>query len=130
MNNSLTYSEIDAAEIYDLIKDIKDPEHPLSLSELNVVNLEDLVVDAEHNSVTIWWTPTIPKCSMALIIGLSISSKLRRCLPMSWRMRILCKEGTHENELELNKQINDKERATAAIENPNLLKLINQCINV
>ncbi|GMF08926.1 unnamed protein product [[Candida] boidinii] len=35
---------IDAQEIYDLISTISDPEHPLTLGQLAVVNLNDIEV--------------------------------------------------------------------------------------
>ena len=38
------------------------------------------------------------------------------------------KEGTHNTEQDINKQINDKERVAAAMENPNLRETVDQCI--
>jgi hypothetical protein len=37
---------------------------------------------------------------------------------------VLVTPGTHTHELEINKQINDKERVAAAIENPNISRII------
>ena len=37
-------------------------------------------------------------------------------------------EGTHSIEEDVNKQINDKERVAAAMENPNLRDVVEQCI--
>jgi hypothetical protein len=34
---------IDAREVFDIIRNINDPEHPLTLEELNVVRLDWLV---------------------------------------------------------------------------------------
>ena len=33
------YDPFDSREVFDLIRNIRDPEHPLSLEELNVVNI-------------------------------------------------------------------------------------------
>lgn len=33
------YDPFDSREIFDLVRNIRDPEHPLSLEELNVVRL-------------------------------------------------------------------------------------------
>lgn len=41
----------DAREIFDLIRDINDPEHPLTLEELNVVELNKVKVDDDDNQV-------------------------------------------------------------------------------
>ncbi|CRL03540.1 CLUMA_CG016494, isoform A [Clunio marinus] len=38
-------------------------------------------------------------------------------------------KGAHSTEDEINKQINDRERVAAAIENQNLLKLVENCIS-
>ena len=36
--------------------------------------------------------------------------------------------GSHQNEAAINKQLGDKERVAAALENPQLLNMVNQCI--
>jgi len=35
---------IDEREIFDLLRDINDPEHPMSLEELNVIQMENIEV--------------------------------------------------------------------------------------
>jgi hypothetical protein len=40
------------------------------------------------------------------------------------------KPGTHSSEDAVNRQLSDKERCAAALENPNLIGVINQCIGV
>lgn len=42
--NPNVVDEIDGREIFDLIRDINDPEHPLTLEELNVVEEEKCFV--------------------------------------------------------------------------------------
>jgi hypothetical protein len=44
------------------------------------------------------------------------------------KLDIFIKKGTHSTEDEINKQINDRERVAAAIENQNLWKLVENCI--
>ena len=41
----------DAREIFDLIREINDPEHPLTLEQLNVVELDKIDVNDEKNIV-------------------------------------------------------------------------------
>jgi hypothetical protein len=36
--------------------------------------------------------------------------------------------GAHSSEAAVNKQLNDKERVAAALENPNLLDMVNRCV--
>lgn len=74
--------EIDRREIFDLIRSINDPEHPLTLEglnmkdlsvsqiascsvlELHVVDLDGVAIDNQTNTVQIKFRPTIPHCSM------------------------------------------------------------------
>jgi metal-sulfur cluster biosynthetic enzyme len=120
-----------AATVYDLIKDIRDPEKPETLEQLNVVS-EDCVkvfpLNIDTCLISIEFTPTIPHCSLATLIGLCLRTKLETCLPHKHRLDINIKPGTHDTAEQISKQINDKERVAAALENPNLMKIVNECI--
>ncbi|XP_018327291.1 MIP18 family protein galla-2 [Agrilus planipennis] len=120
--------EIDSREIFDLIRGINDPEHPLTLEELHVVEDSLIFVDNRNNIVKVLFTPTIPHCSMATLIGLSIRVKLLRSLPPRFKVSVEINPGTHVSENSVNKQLADKERVAAALENTHLIKVINQCI--
>lgn len=125
---------IDAQEVFDLISTISDPEHPLTLAQLAVVNLSDITVTHgatknELSEVLIKITPTITHCSLATLIGLGIRVRLERSLPPRFRFRILIKEGTHQSENQVNKQLNDKERVAAACENDHLLSVVLQMLS-
>lgn len=112
----------------DLIRDINDPEHPLTLEQLHVVQEDLIEVDNKNNTIKVNFTPTIPHCSMATLIGLSIRVKLIRCLPVRFKVNVEVTKGTHNSENSVNKQLADKERVAAALENTYLIKVINQCI--
>ena len=101
---------IDAQEVYDLISSISDPEHPLSLSQLSVVNLDDIhVLDGratgQKSTVTIDITPTIPHCSMATLIGLCVRVRLERSLPSRFRVDVRVRKGTHQSETQVNRTV-------------------------
>lgn len=122
-------------QIFDIIKDIRDPEKPETLEELLVVQ-EDLVDVCESiekpGSFTthIQFVPTVPHCSLATLIGLCIRTKLDQELPKGlFKIDLAIKEGTHSTAQEITKQINDKERVAAALENPNLRQTVDDCIN-
>ncbi|KAF7491012.1 MIP18 family protein F45G2.10 [Sarcoptes scabiei] len=121
--------EIDAREIFDLIRGIKDPEHPLTLEELNVVQEDHITIDAKENIVEVIFTPTIEHCSLASLIGLCIQVKLLRSLPPNFKIMVKIAPGSHSTEAIVNKQLADKERVAAALENHNLLAVINQCLD-
>ncbi|KAJ4952305.1 hypothetical protein NE237_029137 [Protea cynaroides] len=112
-------------EIFELV-DIKDPEHPYSLEELKVITQDAIEVDG--NRVLITFTPTVEHCSMATVIGLCIKTKLMRSLPSRYKVDIRLAPGSHATEAAVNKQLNDKERVVAALENPNLLRMVEECL--
>ena len=151
-----------------MIRDIKDPEHPHTLEELNVVKESDITLnhlpsstsnsEPSHNQtsprqpqaeaaagtglsaasaysdesrevlVRVQFTPTVPHCSLATLIGLCIRIKLERNLQRSFKLDIFVNEGSHSIEGDVNKQINDKERVAAAMENSNLREMVEECI--
>ncbi|XP_005999756.1 cytosolic iron-sulfur assembly component 2A isoform X1 [Latimeria chalumnae] len=120
-----------ALEVYDIIRTVRDPEKPNTLEELDVVS-EDSVevqeIDEDEYLIIIRFTPTVPHCSLATLIGLCLRVKLQRCLPFKHKVEIYISEGTHSTEEDINKQINDKERVAAAMENPNLREIVEQCV--
>jgi len=120
--------------VYDLIRTIRDPEKPETLEELDVVQ-EDLVAVSQgqgHRSyyeVKVEFVPTVPHCSLATLIGLCLRTKLDRELPQGqFKVDIAVREGSHSTAAEVTKQINDKERVAAALENPNLKETVERCI--
>ncbi|XP_075060460.1 cytosolic iron-sulfur assembly component 2B [Mixophyes fleayi] len=123
------HDQIDDREIFDLIRSINDPEHPLSLEELNVVEEVRVKVNDDESTVLVEFTPTIPHCSMATLIGLSIKVKLLRSLPQRFKVDVHITPGTHASEHAVNKQLADKERVAAALENSHLLEVVNQCLS-
>ena len=122
--------EIDAREVFDLLRSINDPEHPLTLEELNVLQEGHIEVNDPESRVEVLFTPTIPHCSMATLIGLSIRVRLLRALPGRFKVDIRICPGTHASEQAVNKQLADKERVAAALENTHLLEVVNQCLNI
>ncbi|KAJ5779055.1 hypothetical protein N7457_006775 [Penicillium paradoxum] len=131
-DDNLLEEPIDEQEIYDLISSISDPEHPISLGELAVVSLPDIMIkptlpdvpDSPLQTVSVLITPTITHCSLATVIGLGVRVRLEQSLPSRFRMDIRIKEGTHSTGDEVNKQLADKERVAAALENGALMGVI------
>ncbi|KAG1354240.1 putative protein AE7 [Cocos nucifera] len=65
---------------------------------------------------------------MATVIGLCLRVKLMRSLPSRYKVDVRIAPGTHATEAAVNKQLNDKERVAAALENPNLSEMVNECL--
>lgn len=127
----------------DLISTISDPEHPVSLGQLSVINLPDIhitptplpgVVPDPNTIVTVLVevTPTITHCSLATVIGLGVRVRLEQALPPNYRVVVRCKENSHSQDDQVNKQLGDKERVAAALENDTLKgvldKMLETCV--
>ncbi|KAF3938548.1 hypothetical protein ABW19_dt0208348 [Dactylella cylindrospora] len=129
--------DIDEQEIYDLISTISDPEHPLSLGELAVINLPHIHVTHGQptpsnpnpmSHVLVEITPTINHCSLATVIGLGVRVRLEQALPARFRIDVKIREGTHQSTDQVNKQLNDKERVAAACENETLMGVLSNML--
>ena len=130
-NSCNTREAFTAEEIFHIVRNIQDPEHPLTLEQLNVVNRHHIVVQDNYpdmSMVHVRFTPTIPHCSMATLIGLCIRVKLLRSLPPRFKVHVTIQPGTHASEAAVGKQLADKERVCAALENEHLLGVVNKCV--
>ncbi|KAF1992135.1 hypothetical protein K402DRAFT_416607 [Aulographum hederae CBS 113979] len=130
-----TAEVIDEQEVFDLISTISDPEHPLSLGSLAVVNLPDIHIKhptsprSPISTVLVEITPTITHCSLATVIGLGVRVRLEQSLPPRFRVDVRIKEGTHSSAESVNKQLGDKERVAAALENGTLMGVLRKMLS-
>lgn len=134
--------DLTTEEVFEIIRNIQDPEHPLTLEQLGVVSRQQIEIDhttttavvagqqqRKRKRVMVHFTPTIPHCSMATQIGLCLQVKLDRSLPAAlYKTTVKIEPGTHASENAINKQLADKERVCAALENQHLLGIVNRCI--
>ncbi|KAF1740466.1 hypothetical protein MXB_4715 [Myxobolus squamalis] len=122
--------EIDPQELFEMICYIKDPEHmDTTLEQLHIVRPDLISINHDEKSIYVFFTPTIPNCSMSSLIGLCIHSMLTRCLP-KYKIHVKIEPGSHLQEHQINKQLSDKERVCAALEGEKLLSIINRCLNI
>jgi hypothetical protein len=78
--------------------------------------------------VSVEITPTITHCSLATVIGLGVRARLEQALPPNYRLDIRCKENSHSQDEQVNKQLGDKERVAAALENDTLKGVIDKML--
>ncbi len=119
--------------IADLISPIMDPEHPYTLGSLSVVNLPDIHITPLARTpslsvVTVLITPTITHCSLATVIGLGVRVRLEQALPPRFRVDVKIKEGTHSTGEAVTRQLSDKERVAAALENETLVRMMRKML--
>ncbi|KAJ6782171.1 hypothetical protein PWT90_03603 [Aphanocladium album] len=125
---------------FNLISTITDPEHPVSLGQLSVINLSDIRLTPSPRGggqlvdpntlvdVFVEITPTITHCSLATILGLAVRVRLEQALPPNYRVDVRCKESTHVQDDQVNKQLADKERVAAALENDSLKSVLDKML--
>ncbi|KAK6922712.1 hypothetical protein RJ641_011016 [Dillenia turbinata] len=139
---------VDPLEIYDILLSLYlFSLSILDCSFLSVLSEESITVDEKLGRILITFTPTIQHCSMATVIGLCLRVKLKDCFPPHFKVDIKVSPGSHANEESGNWKLepsffsihvaslspptillNDKERVAAALENPNLRQLVDECI--
>ena len=127
-NDPSVEDPIDKYELYEIIRTINDPEHPLTLEQINVVSVDNIHVDNEKKRITVYFTPTVPNCTMSAIIGLSIKVKLLNTVSRKYKIDVLIEPGKHMTEDAINKQLCDKERVYAALEADGLKRIISRTI--
>lgn len=117
-------------QVYDVIRDIRDPEKPQTLEELGVVSEDEIEVQVleRYTRINVTFVPTVPHCHLATMIGLCIRVKLERDVPYKFKLDVQIKSGTHATGPEIGKQINDKERVAAALENADVCEAVDRCI--
>jgi len=133
----LDRSRLTGRALTDLISTISDPEHPHTLGQLSVVRLPDIHLSpspAELASpdslltVLVELTPTINHCSLATVIGLAVRCRLEQTLPPNYRVDVRMKDGSHAQDDQVNKQLGDKERVAAALENDTLQRMVDKML--
>ena len=117
------------AKVFDIVASIRDPEKPNTLSELEVVRRDLIEVEVDRKKLKVGFSPTIPHCSLATLIGLCLKVKIERSLRgEGYKLDLYIEPGKHQSAEEITKQINDKERVAAAMENPKLIETVESCI--
>lgn len=107
-------------KVYEIVRYINDPEHPLTLEQLNIITPNSITVDNINKYIIVYFTPTIPNCSMSTLIGLMIKVKLLNSVSSKFKVDVYVTPGKHMSEDAINKQLNDKERVYAALESDSL----------
>ncbi len=98
---------MDKKEILEVLKEVQDPEMPVSILELDMVNEEDITIESDKK-VKIRFKPTSPMCPMGSVLGVLIKKKLKDALDVDAEVTV--RPGAHMNEELVNSIINSKER--------------------
>ncbi|KAL0590140.1 hypothetical protein ABG067_001780 [Albugo candida] len=61
-SDEATVDPFDNEEVFQMIRHINDPEHPLTLEQLKVATLDNVHVNERDSLIKVFFTPTIPHC--------------------------------------------------------------------
>ncbi len=137
--DELKYWIPSSIRIFTLIKKIRDPEFPYFLYVLNIITIEKILIENyilnQNINININVAPTYNMCTMSSIIGLSIENiiyneysglVLKNYFPINWNWKycITILPAFHIKGLTITKQLNDKERISAAIENFSIRNIV------
>lgn len=105
----------------------------VKLQDVHLTQVSDQLSPIVISHVLVELTPTVTHCSLATVIGLGVRVRLEQALPPSYRVEVKIKKDTHSQAEEVSKQLADKERVAAALENENLLgilkKMMKPCLD-
>ena len=85
-------------------------------------------LDDDYINVKIEFTPTVPHCTLATLIGLCIWVKINNAFGDLCKIELFITPGSHPHSREITKQMNDKERLLSAKDNVELMGLVNLCL--
>lgn len=97
---------MDKDKIMNILGKVYDPEYPLSVTELKIVEEND--IEISDNDVTVQFKPTTPYCPMGGIIGVLIKYALEKELKVPIKVKI--KKGAHVQEEMFNEMLNQNDR--------------------
>ncbi|MBS7657638.1 MAG: iron-sulfur cluster assembly protein [Candidatus Bathyarchaeia archaeon] len=102
---------MDKKEILETLRNVYDPEFPVSVIELGIVKEEDINLNGDKPVVL--FTPTSPLCPMGGIIGLVIKYALEKKFGKEFEVKV--KPGSHADEESLNNILQDRKKFEESI---------------
>ncbi len=118
---------LDKKTIMDILKGVYDPEYPVSVVEMNVVD-ESSIEILSDGKIRVTFKPTTPFCPMGGLIGVLIKYALEKTLNV--KAEVLVKPGSHVSEGTINNAINDESQYEAIIKQLSDMNLLKSCVKV
>jgi metal-sulfur cluster biosynthetic enzyme len=97
---------MDKDTVMEVLGKVYDPEYPLSVTELKIVEEED--IDISDEGLTVQFKPTTPYCPMGGIIGILIKYALEKKLGIPVKVKV--KSGSHVQEEIFNEMLNQEDK--------------------
>jgi len=115
---------MEKTEILEALKKVFDPEYPLSVVDLKIVEEKDISFDSDK--IKIEYTPTTPYCPMGGIIGVLIKYALENRFSREFNVKV--KAGAHVQETMLNELLSSKEKYEQMIERLKTAGILERCV--
>ena len=115
---------MEKTEILEVLKKVFDPEYPLSVVELKIVEEKDISFDSDK--IRIEFTPTTPYCPMGGIIGVLIKHALENKFNREFDVKV--KAEAHVQEGMLNELLSSKEKYDETIQRLKTAGILERCI--
>jgi metal-sulfur cluster biosynthetic enzyme len=115
---------MDKQTILDHLRNVLDPEHPVSIVDLKIVTEDDITIT--NGEINIKFKPTSPFCPMGAVIGLVIKKAITDATGKEVNVEV--REGTHVREEYVNKIINDKDNYDNTIKKLEQSGLLARCL--
>ena len=110
-------------EVMDVLKKVNDPEHPIPITDLNIVNEDSISI--EGDKIKIDFRPTVPFCPMGGAIGVIIKYALEKELGKEVEVQVAC--GSHAQEDMLNQMLSDRKQYEELLERLKQSGLLQTC---
>jgi len=115
---------MEKTEILEALEKVFDPEYPLSVVELKIVEEKDIFFDGDK--IRIEFTPTTPYCPMGGIIGVLIKYAVENKFSRQFDVKV--KAGAHVQEDTLNELLSSKEKYDETIQRLKTAGILERCI--
>jgi len=118
-------SKMQKEKILDILRKVNDPEFPMSVVELGVVDEKSITV--KNNFVEIEFTPTTPFCPEGIALGVLIKYAVEEALGKKVSVKV--KRGTYLKEDMVNDLLRNEARYAEALQRIKSSGLIEICFN-
>jgi len=115
---------VDKDQILEVLKKVYDPEYPMPITELKIVEKDDITI--ANDTMKIEFKPTAPYCPMGGVIGIIIKYALENKFGKNVEVRV--KAGTHAQESMLNVLLSDRKKYEETVERLKSSGMLERCI--
>lgn len=115
---------LDKDQVLEVLKKVYDPEYPMPITDLKIVEKEDITIT--DDSMKVEFKPTAPYCPMGGIIGIIIKYALEKKFGKNVDVKV--KSGTHAQESMLNQLFSDRKKYEDTLERLKQSGMLEKCV--